>query len=85
VFFFFFFGVLPPFLGGGWSGVATGYLHSYEGKIQAIKLSLNLGKDGTGTPCLVTWGMRFQKKGKKKCTGPQRGMKLSLAANWVLN
>jgi hypothetical protein len=30
VFFFFdFFWVLPPFLGGGWSGVATGYLHSY--------------------------------------------------------
>jgi hypothetical protein len=29
VFFFFrFFWVLPPFLGGGWSGVATGYLHS---------------------------------------------------------
>jgi hypothetical protein len=27
-FFFFFFWVLPPFLGGGWSGVATGYLHS---------------------------------------------------------
>jgi hypothetical protein len=28
VFFFFFSGVLPLFLGGGWSGVATGYQHS---------------------------------------------------------
>ncbi len=27
-FFFIFFWVLPPFLGGGWSGIATGYLHS---------------------------------------------------------
>ncbi len=33
VFFFFFlrfFWVLPHFLGGGWSGVATGYLHSLQ-------------------------------------------------------
>jgi hypothetical protein len=29
LFFFRFFWVLPPFLGGGWSGVATGYLHSF--------------------------------------------------------
>jgi hypothetical protein len=36
-FFFFFFFVdtqlvvgVPPFLGGGWSGVATGYLHSCQ-------------------------------------------------------
>ncbi len=28
-FFFRFFWVLPPFFGGGWSGVATGYQHSY--------------------------------------------------------
>ncbi len=28
-FFFFFFGVLPLFLGGGWSDVATGYQHSF--------------------------------------------------------
>jgi hypothetical protein len=27
--FFHFFGVLPPFLGGGWSGVAMGYQHLY--------------------------------------------------------
>jgi hypothetical protein len=31
-FFFRFFWVLPPFLGGGWIGVATGYLHSFTSK-----------------------------------------------------
>jgi hypothetical protein len=29
-FFFVFFWVLPPFLGGGWSGVAMGYLHGLK-------------------------------------------------------
>jgi hypothetical protein len=31
------------------------------------------------------FGMRFQKKEEKEYTGLQRGMKLSLAANLVLN
>ncbi len=37
VFFFFFrfFWVLPPFLGGGWSGVATRYLHSFVMKARS--------------------------------------------------
>jgi hypothetical protein len=29
-----------------------------------IKLSVKSAKDGTGTPCLVTYGSRFQKTGK---------------------
>jgi len=38
----------------------------FMGAEGTIKLPVKSGKDGTGTPCLVTWGMRFQKIGKKR-------------------
>ncbi len=48
VFFFFFFlvffWVLPHFLGGGWSGVATGYLHSYLKRTKRIEVFTSVGQ-----------------------------------------
>jgi hypothetical protein len=38
-------------------------------KNKLIKLSIKSGKDGTGTPCLVTKGTRFQKTGEKSTLG----------------
>ncbi len=51
-----------------------------------IKLSEKSGKDGTRTPLFGHITNEDSKnRGKKKYTGLQRGMKLSLTANLVLN
>ncbi len=47
-----------------------------QGQQPIIKLSVKSGKDGTGTPYLVTQGNRFQKTGIKKYIDLERGMKL---------
>jgi len=44
-----------------------------------LKLSVKSGKDDTWIPCLVTYGMRFQKA--KSTLGFNGGVKVSLAAN----
>jgi hypothetical protein len=51
-----------------------------------IKLSVKVRKKRQWDPCLLSHrGWDFKKQGKKKYTGLQLGMKLSLAANLVLN
>jgi hypothetical protein len=54
--------------------------------VTKLKLSIKSGKDGTGIPRFGHIGDEVsQNREKKKYTGLQRGMKLSLAATLVVN
>jgi hypothetical protein len=53
--------------------------------LRTVKLSVESGKHSIGTPCLVNIADKISKTKEKKYSGFEGGMKLSLAANLVLN